>query len=250
MESKDVKNSLDKAVVVEGKGNGIITGYIKGWVEVELADQTMTKVRAKDLTLLPEQDLEPLAVEDVGEIEDFDPEDFGPVDKDIGEAFDVTCPGCSNTWATVKHENYRCKACGLMFHIRLHPNKENYVIGLDVTASGRDTMDINDDIASILRGKSIEDVYEKVAEEIMRMPMKTWFSKANKKAFGEWNLTKDSDMLALLDATEVLVMFLFDKFGHLNPGMQRMNLGNLLRGANKRYEENVAKGIEKRLAEA
>jgi len=250
MDAKDVKNSLDKAVVVEGQGNGMITGYIKGWVEVQLANETMIKVRAKDLILLPEQDTEPLATEDVGEIEDFDPEDLGPVDPNAeGGVFDISCPACKHTWPTVKRENYICPSCKHMFCIRLHPKKTNYVIGLDATASGRDTMDINDEIANLLRGKPIEDVYQKVASELMQLPKGTWFSKANVKEFGMFS-SSDYDPNVLLDAEEFLVAFLFNKFGHLNLGMQRMNLGNTLRGAFKRSVENVTKGVGKKVADA
>lgn len=64
------------------------------------------------------------------------------------------------------------------------------------TASGRNVFDVADKVANRLRGKTLEEAYEVAA-----------------KALGE------------------SVKALAAKYGHLNPGQQRMNLGNRMRHA-------------------
>lgn len=71
----------------------------------------------------------------------------------------------------------------------------HYYIADEKTASGRRAMDCNDEIGQTLRGKSLDDVYT-----------------AASKALG------------------VTAKSLREKYGHLNLGMQRMCLGNRLRG--------------------
>lgn len=71
-----------------------------------------------------------------------------------------------------------------------------YVKGAAKTASGNKTHDSNDDIAQRLRGMAIDSVYREAAS-VLKVPE------------GE----------------------LREKYGHLNVGMQRMNLGNRIRGA-------------------
>ncbi len=90
--------------------------------------------------------------------------------------------------------------------VRLHPNMENYVKGLGSTPTGRDTIDIDDDVAKQLRGMDFETAAKAVAKTAT--------------ALGEPYTGKE----------------LIEKYQHLNPGMQRMNLGNKLRGAIKRAE--------------
>lgn len=64
------------------------------------------------------------------------------------------------------------------------------------TANGHPSVDCNDKVASILRGKDLKSVYELVANKV----------------------------------EDETVASLKKKYGHLNVGMQRMNLGNKLRG--------------------
>lgn len=64
------------------------------------------------------------------------------------------------------------------------------------TASGRKAIDIGDKVAKTLRGADISDAYRAAA-----------------------------------DATGETQKALRERYQHLNPGMQRMNLGNLIRGA-------------------
>jgi hypothetical protein len=90
--------------------------------------------------------------------------------------------------------------------VRLHPNMENYVKGLGSTPSGRDTIDIDDDVAQQLRGMDFETAAKAVAKAVTDL--------------GEKTTAKE----------------LMEKYEHLNPGMQRMNLGNKLRGVMKRAE--------------
>ena len=72
-----------------------------------------------------------------------------------------------------------------------------YEVVADVkTASGRKAIDIGDEVAKRLRGADLKDVYREAAH-----------------------------------ATGVPMTQLHAKYDHLNPGMQRMNLGNLIRGA-------------------
>jgi colicin import membrane protein len=66
------------------------------------------------------------------------------------------------------------------------------------TASGRRAVDSDDAVARELRGMELADVYERAAQEL-----------------------------------DVSVASLHKLYDHLNAGMQRMNLGNRIRGAIK-----------------
>jgi len=66
------------------------------------------------------------------------------------------------------------------------------------TASGRPSIDVGDRAAALLRGKSLDEVYE-IAGEVLEEAI--------------------SDLRA--------------RYEHLNPGMQRMNLGNRIRATMK-----------------
>lgn len=65
-----------------------------------------------------------------------------------------------------------------------------------VSAAGNASLDSGDEMAVALRGADLDDVYSKAAK-LLREP----------------------------------VAALKRKYSHLNPGMQRMNLGNRMRGA-------------------
>lgn len=78
--------------------------------------------------------------------------------------------------------------------VRVKPNLENYVKG--VSGSGKRTMRSKDVVAEALDGFTVEETY-RVAAEMTDTPAKE----------------------------------LQTKYGHLNVGMQRMNLGNRIRGA-------------------
>jgi hypothetical protein len=91
--------------------------------------------------------------------------------------------------------------------VRLYPKMENYVKGLGSTPSGRSTIDINDDVAEQLRGMNFKEAANCVAKAMTEL--------------GEKTTAKE----------------LVEKYDHLNPGMQRMNLGNRLRSSIRRTAE-------------
>lgn len=244
MEAKEISSLIGTEVMDSDSETVVeIIGYNKGWVEVrDTIEDENYKVRAKQLELITEENKKEAHKADPSGASSNEP------GEDIENPFDVACPLCSHTWATTKRDNYKCKECGHMFQIRLHPNTDDYVIGLSTTESGRDTMDINDDIAGKLRGMSIEDVYDKVTYLLINQVDKNaWFSKANAKKWKEFHVIHNADkgdefeVSEREDCYEALVCFLWSRYSHLNFGMQRMNLGNLLRGAIKRNSEVKAK---------
>lgn len=72
------------------------------------------------------------------------------------------------------------------------------------TESGRPALDTSDQIARELRGNTLKEVYDKAVHYLNR--------------FNE----------------PISLEKLHEDYGHLNPGMQRMSLGNRIRGAMKR----------------
>ncbi|MCK5603101.1 hypothetical protein KAR91_14555 [Candidatus Pacearchaeota archaeon] len=222
MKASEIAAALDMMVKIDGKTKGQIIGYTAGWVEVELADTSVIKCRAKQLTLIPGQAPVDTGMEDAGaEL----PVHTEKVKKETGEEgiWEVKCPNCEHSWETQKSENYICPKCRTKFVIRLHPDKDKYVIGLGETASGRDTMDIDDKVAGILRGLTLDELYEKATEWLNKnIDPKNWLNSSAGKAWGNQGF---------------LSTFLHDRYSRLNPGMQRMSVGNLLRGAIKRQIE-------------
>lgn len=89
---------------------------------------------------------------------------------------------------------------------------ENYVA--TKTAKGTKSFTCGDDVAERLAGMDIEDVYGIAADE-----------------------------------TGVDEQELRDKYSHLNVGMQRMSLGNRIRGAINKRARDEAKAAEKAKAE-
>lgn len=87
------------------------------------------------------------------------------------------------------------------------PDLTRYVTSDEVkTASGRKAIDIDDSVAAELRGMDLDDAY-----------------RAASAATGETQKA------------------LKERYGHLNPGMQRMNLGNRIRGARAAEAREEAK---------
>lgn len=79
----------------------------------------------------------------------------------------------------------------------INPNLEAYKVSKDVkTSSGRPAIDSDDNVARSLRGAKLEEVYREASK-----------------------------------ATGIPQTQLKSKYEKLNIGMQRMNLGNLIRGA-------------------
>ena len=88
---------------------------------------------------------------------------------------------------------------------------DHYVKGAGVTNSGRPTVDIDDVVAKALRGDDLEVLYPRVAAWLQLMGRET-IGRGSKKM----EVTEDN---------------LRQRYSRLNVGMQRMNLGNILRGA-------------------
>lgn len=95
----------------------------------------------------------------------------------------------------------------------INPDRAKYVRGLGVTETGLDTVDINDEAAQILRGLTLEAMYEVVPVLLVERGYK---SKSIKST-----------------TADAIQAELRQMYGHLNHGQQRMNLGNRLRAALK-----------------
>lgn len=134
------------------------------------------------------------------------------------------CPTCKHEFETTKIENVRCPLCKATWIVRLKPNMNNYVTGLGVTISGRDTVDINDYVAGLLRGLSVPQTIEKTAKIL---------DDAGKLALSAKNTKHKNGFAGTTEA------WLLTKYEDKNPGMIRMNLGNLLRGCINRTQEAI-----------
>ena len=141
---------------------------------------------------------------------------------------DGSCPLCGadhsaqtpNNRPNQDHTSSFCHTCGHAWslktgrevkvmdnHVRLEPDLTRYVKHDEITASGRKVLDINDPVADALRGLNLEDCFRQTARYLAALGV------------------------AATPKRPVTMSGLIAKYGHLNPGMQRMNLGNLLRGA-------------------
>ena len=118
------------------------------------------------------------------------------------------CPECG---ATMYGDI--CDNCGHIIENNklIKADLEHYVKGAGVTNSGRPTVDIDDVVAKALRGDDLEVLYPRVAAWLQLMGRETIGRGAKKIEVTEENLRI--------------------RYGRLNVGMQRMNLGNILRGA-------------------
>ena len=118
------------------------------------------------------------------------------------------CPSCS---APVHGDI--CDNCGHIIESNklIKADLKHYVKGAGVTNSGRPTVDIDDVVAKALRGDDLEVLYPRVAAWLQLMGRETIGRGAKKMEVTEENLRI--------------------RYSRLNVGMQRMNLGNILRGA-------------------
>ena len=142
------------------------------------------------------------------------------------------CPVCGSNevfhgFATEEGEiineetDWGCHHCDFEMHIADFPelakdklikaDLEHYVKGAGITNSGRPTVDIDDVVAKALRGDDLEVLYPRVAAWLQLMGRETIGRGAKKIEVTEENLRI--------------------RYSRLNVGMQRMNLGNILRGA-------------------
>ena len=106
-----------------------------------------------------------------------------------------------------------CDICGHIIENNklIKADLEHYVKGAGVTNSGRPTVDIDDVVAKALRGDDLEMLYPRVAAWLQLMGRET-IGRGSKK----------------IEVTEENLRI---RYSRLNVGMQRMNLGNILRGA-------------------
>lgn len=118
------------------------------------------------------------------------------------------CPSCS----VIIHGDV-CDNCGHIIESNklIKADLEHYVKGAGVTNSGRPTVDIDDVVAKALRGDDLEVLYPRVAAWLQLMGRETIGRGSKKMEVTEENLRQ--------------------RYSRLNVGMQRMNLGNILRGA-------------------
>ena len=118
------------------------------------------------------------------------------------------CPECS----AIMYGDI-CDNCGHIIENDklIKADLEHYVKGAGVTNSGRPTVDIDDVVAKALRGDDLEVLYPRVAAWLQLMGRETIGRGAKKIEVTEENLRI--------------------RYSRLNVGMQRMNLGNILRGA-------------------
>ena len=118
------------------------------------------------------------------------------------------CPECS----AIMYGDI-CDNCGHIIENDklINADLEHYIKGAGVTNSGRPTVDIDDVVAKALRGDDLGVLYPRVAAWLQLMGRETIGRGAKKIEVTEENLRQ--------------------RYGRLNVGMQRMNLGNILRGA-------------------
>jgi len=196
------------------------------WIIIKFSDGTTKNVRAKELILPPgDRTASEIAQDHINSLQETKKVSSSSSSltdpKDMSEgSWDIICPDCGNNFLTNKTENITCPGCHHKFVIRIHANKEHYSVGLGTTTTGRDTVDIADTTADMLRGLKLEDLYPIVANKLLDFTLKEDLSIFNNKKANQ----------AYLDSDLTLETFLEQKYGHLNPGMQRMSLGNLLRG--------------------
>ena len=139
--------------------------------------------------------------------EEPEAESVEPVKAELAKEPDL-CPSCS----VLIHGDI-CDNCGHIIESNklIKADLEHYVKGAGITNSGRPTVDIDDVVAKALRGDDLEVLYPRVAAWLQLMGRETIGRGAKKIEVTEENLRI--------------------RYSRLNVGMQRMNLGNILRGA-------------------
>lgn len=112
------------------------------------------------------------------------------------------CHTCEKAWSLKTGREVKV----MDSRIHLEPDLTRYVKHDETTASGRKVLDINDSVADALRGLNLDDCFRQTARYLAALGV------------------------AATPKRPVTMSGLQAKYGHLNPGMQRMCLGNLLRG--------------------
>lgn len=183
-----------------------VDSYAKGWYTVSDESGHEFKARAKQLAPVETVLLETGADE-----------------------VKMRCSECGHKWVanimTDKVLNVRCPECGAWNNVRLNPDLDHYIRGLDTTAGGHSTLDIGDASADLLRGYSPSEMFSVAGSFIFNCGQE-FLSKALTKELKDvaWN-------------PEALASYFAKKYVRLNNGMQRMNMGNIVRGMYKRMKE-------------
>lgn len=127
---------------------------------------------------------------------------------EIKEMKEFNCPECDATM----HGDI-CDNCGHIIESDklIKADLDHYVKGAGTTNSGRPTVDIDDVVAKAMRGEDVGVLYPMVAKMLIIMG-REFIGRGKTKM----EVTEDNLRL---------------RYGKLNVGMQRMNLGNILRGA-------------------
>lgn len=136
----------------------------------------------------------------------------------------ITCPDCGGKNGSHRL-NQKCDWCGFFLNVRLFPDHSRYVRGLATTASGRDTYDVADETADQLRGLGVDEVLDVTSKALASLPIEVALSVKMKRQFTKSNYEWTS---------EGVRDWLREKYQDRNPGMIRMNCGNVLRAASKR----------------
>lgn len=103
-------------------------------------------------------------------------------------------------------------------------NPETY--GKGVTASGRLSWDIDDETAQILRGKTIEETFDYVSEQLEKFGLKSM----------SWHYRFLFEVEKIEFNKENIKKYLQNKYEKHNIGLKRAFLGTLLRKAKRRIE--------------
>ena len=127
----------------------------------------------------------------------------------------------------VAGRNQKCQGCGFTLKVELYPDRTRYLRGAGTTASGGSTLDINDGTAQDLRGMDENKALNATAKELAGMDRQFAFSKKMGREFGK---DRGWDYVTIQN-------WLFERYEGRNPGMVRMNCGNVLRSARKRQDE-------------
>lgn len=139
----------------------------------------------------------------------------------------IRCPECGGVNGR-ERANQPCDFCGFFLTVRLTPDHDRYIRGLDATASGRDTYDIGDITADSLRGLNEDEVISTVAKALSQLPIEIALSVKVGRQFAKTSYTW---------TTNGIKGWLAARYDGRNPGMVRMNCGNILRGSYKRRDE-------------
>lgn len=129
------------------------------------------------------------------------------------------CPECGGDVAHPDVGLANCKVCDWEVDFtdkeaKIVPDMARYTVGKGTTVTGRKTIDIDDYVADKLRGLDLEEIYSYTAAVLAELGVEYIGTGGKKMHCGLGDLKA--------------------RYNHLNVGMQRMNLGNLLRGTMRR----------------